>query len=233
MAVVFGSPNLFLLENCRCQNDTCFCLVCRRRQADSIVGPLRGKGQLRTFFDTILPLAREVRAEAVFKASKKQIVHGKVYKEECLADNTYKYFKSWAKNQPEYQPLIGENKKAFERHCVDVNEAAYCFDKWELIVGNLTDPRMSSIDARTFSVSKFYRASNIDWCLEYNEKVRRKERSQGGLPYSEGQIDDIFQHIVRSGIFDDIDHDPKLAAGIGDRLQRKMTSYCRRKHHPY
>ena len=115
MAVVFGSPNLFLLENCRCQNDTCFCLVCRRRQADSIAGPLRGQGQLRTFFDTILPLAREVRAEAVFKASKKQIVHGKVYKEECLADNTYKYFKSWAKNQSEYQPLIGENKKAFER----------------------------------------------------------------------------------------------------------------------
>ena len=64
-------------------------------------------------------------------------------------------------------------------------------------------------------------------------KRRRKERSQGGLPYSEGQIDDIFQHIVRSGIFDDIDHDPKLAAGIGDRLQRKMTSYCRRKHNPY
>ena len=75
------------------------------------------------------------------------------------------------------------------------NEAAYCFDKWGLIVGNLTDKRMSSIDAHTFSVSKFYRASNIDWCLEYNEKVRRKERSQGGLPYSEGQIDDIFQHI--------------------------------------
>ena len=92
---------------------------------------------------------------------------------------------------------------------------------------------MSSIDARNFSVSKFYRASNIDWCLEYNEKVRRKERSQAGLPYYQGQIDDIFQHIVRSGIFDDIDHDPKLAAGIGDRLQRIMTSYCRRKHKPY
>ena len=77
MAVVFGSPNLFLLGNCRCQNDTCFCLVCRRRQADSIVCRLRGKGQLRTFFD------------AVFKASKKQAVHGKVYKEECLSDNIY------------------------------------------------------------------------------------------------------------------------------------------------
>ena len=73
MAVVFGSPNLFLLENCRCQNDTCFCLVCRRRQADSIVGPLRGKGQLRTFFDTILPLAREVRADAVFKAQRNKL----------------------------------------------------------------------------------------------------------------------------------------------------------------
>ena len=53
-----------------------------------------GQGQPRTFFDTILPLAREVRADVVFKASKKQIVHGKVYKEECLSDNTYKYFKS-------------------------------------------------------------------------------------------------------------------------------------------
>ena len=128
--------------------------------------------------------------------------------------------------------MLRENKKEFERHCADVNEATYCFDNWELIVSNLTDKRMSSIDARTFSVRKFYRASNIDWCLEYNEKVCRKERSQGGLPYSKGQIDDTFQHIV-SGIFDDIDHDPKLASGIGDRLQRKMTSYCHRKHKLY
>ena len=84
MAVVFGSPNLFLLENCRCQNDTCFCLVCRRRQADSIVGPLRGKGQLRTFFDTILPLAREVRAEAVFK-----LPRNKLFMEKFTRRNAY------------------------------------------------------------------------------------------------------------------------------------------------
>lgn len=224
-------PNLFLLEQNHIHNENCFCRLCRQRCADAIIGPQRVKDYLRNLITHDLPLEREGQSDAVFKTTKQQIVLGKVYKDECLSDNTYRYFKSWAKQEPVYQPLVnGSNKqqKEFKRHCQHINETSYCFENWEKIVSNLTDSRMTYIDARNFSVHYFYLSASIDWCLEYNEKVSPKERSRDGLPYSSAQIDDIFHHIVDSGILQDIEHDPRLAAVIGGQLQRKMTSYCRR-----
>ena len=115
----------------------------------------------------------------------------------------------------------------FDRHCQHINEAAYCFENWERIVSNLTDRRIDSVDARSFSVRSFFLASNLDWCLEYNEKLRKKGRSRGDQMYSRDQIDGIFQHIVNTGILDDIEYDEQVAASIGSQLQRKMVSYCR------
>ena len=153
------------------------------------------------------------------------------YTKTCLLNTTFKYFRCWAKEQAEYLPLINGTKKQqneFSRHCCEVNDAAYCFANWEIIVSNLTDQRMAAIDARNFSVHYFREAASIDWCLGYNEKVRRKGKSKGDPPYSSAKVDDIFNHIINSGILDDIEHDPKLAAGIGEHLQRRLTSYCRR-----
>ena len=95
---------------------------------------------------------------------------------------------------------------------------------------HLTDWRMTYIDARNFSLGMFAKAGSLEWCLGYNEKLRpRNKKHTGELPYSMDKVNDIFQYMIRSGIFEDIDHDAKLAAGIGETLQRKMTSYCRQR----
>ena len=42
--------------------------------------------------------------------------------------------------------------------------------------------------------------------------------------YSQAQIDAIFQHILGTGLLDDIEFDEQVAASIGSQLQRKMAT---------
>ena len=220
-------PNIFLAQTLH--DVKCFCAQCRRRQINAVID--KSEANLRHMVTVNIPTEREARTSAVFEVTKKQIIYGKLYKDICLENTHLKYFKCSAKRQPAYQLLVsGDNarRKEFDRHCQHINEAAYCFENWERIVSNLTDRRIDSVDARSFSVRSFFLASNLDWCLEYNEKLRRKGGSRGDQMYSRDQIDGIFQHIVNTGILDDIEYDEQVAASIGSQLQRKMVSYCRK-----
>ena len=135
--------------------------------------------------------------------------------------------------QPQFAHLVNGNdrsKKTFDDLAKEISEAASVFMNWDLIVQNLTDKRMTCIDARAFSVRMFYCAKSIDWCLGHNGDLRRKGSSvNNGLPYTHDKVDEIFHHMINSGIFDDMNHNPKLAAGLGEALKLKMTSYCRRR----
>ena len=219
-------PNLFLLQNRH--NQSCFCVPCRHRKAAAIID--RQEGSLRRALTIEIPNERENRSNSLLEVTKKQIVYGKLYKDICMANTHYKYFKCRAKRQAAYQPYLNDNgarKIEFNRHCQLVNDASYCYDNWEKIVGNLTDHRIDAIDARSFSVRYFSMAGNIDWCLEYNDKVRKSGRSQVTL-YSQAQVDDIFRHILGTRILDDVEFNEQVAASIGSQIQRKMVSYCRR-----
>ena len=87
---------------------------------------------------------------------------------------------------------------------------------------------MTAIDARNFSVQNFADAISIDWCIDYNQKCGRRRGRRGERLYSREQVDNIFQHIVDSGILSDIDFDEQVAASIGNQLSLKMIAHCRR-----
>ena len=161
------------------------------------------------------------------KKKKKLIVQGKAYKEFSLEGTNYKYFKCWAKNQPEFREL---SEKQLSKFTDKVNEASWVFNNWPVITSNLTDRRITDIDARRLSVNQFYRAGNIDWCLSYNETLRKKGKSDEPL-YPDEKFDEIFNTVLQSGILQDIDHDPKLAAALGERIKMKMITHCRQQHH--
>ena len=228
------TPNLFL-KVIDCQNARCFCLPCRTRKLEevSLLGTQRGTDWLqRTCLDT-LPIGRARRSNKVFESTLQQILCAKAYKEACLNGSGYLYWKSWAKHQPQFQNIHSkQEKKRFEQDASFIREANYVYQNWDKIVDNLTDQRMSSIDARTFSVNYFYRSTNIEWCLSYNETVRPKVKLDENeeLPYSQAKLDDIFSYMITTGIFEDIKYDPKLAAGIGESLKLRMTRYSRKRH---
>ena len=83
-------------------------------------------------------------------------------------------------------------------------------------------------DARRFSVRMFFLSKSIEWCLSYNEQLRKKGKMSIENPvYPKDKFDAIFQNILDSGILDDIEFDTNIAASIGGRLQTKMISYCK------
>ena len=151
------------------------------------------------------------------------IVAGKVYKESCLENTGSRYFKSWAKNQAMFAAW---SVKDLNKFCADVNEAYDVFEHWDQIVRNLTDSRMDQIDARRFSVRYFYLSKTLDWCLNYNEIIRKKTKRRDEPLYPDDKYNAIFQNILASGILDDIQHDPYVASMIGGRLQADMVRYC-------
>lgn len=221
-------PNLFLAV--ALHDAKCFCGHCRHRKIAAITD--KREATLRHAMAVDIPNERRARALALFEVTKKQIVYGKLYRDTCMATTHYTYFKSWAKHQPAYQRFVNgdaDGRAEFDKHCQLVNEAAYCFENWELITRNLTDQRMTSIDARSFSVNYFAASASIDWCIEYNEKIRKSTRRTGGdRLYTSEQVDEIFRHIVGTGILHDIEFNESIAASIGGQIQRKMVSYCRR-----
>ena len=107
------------------------------------------------------------------------------------------------------------------------------FDNWDRIVNNLTDERVSAIDARRLSLGELYLAKNIDWCLSLNDQLRRKEKRVAEPLWPKEKFDNIFQNIIQSGIFEDIQHSPSVAASLGGRLQNAMVAYCRQRYQPY
>ncbi len=224
------TPNLFL-KIVDCETARCFCLQCRARKLEevSVLGAQRGIGWLQRTCIDALPIGRARRSNKVFETTLQQILCAKAYKDACLEGSGYVYWKSWAKQQPQFQDQSKPAKKRFEQDAAFIREANYVFRNWDKIVDNLTDQRMSSIDARTFSVNYFYRATKIEWCLSYNETVRPKVNLDANeeLPYTQEKLDDIFSYMINTGIFEDIKFNPKLAAGIGESLKLRMTRYCR------
>ena len=221
-------PNLFLARTPH--NETCFCQSCRNRQLTSIRH--KSNETLRRNITIDIPNERRARSNAVFEVTKTQMIHGKLYKEMCLENSGYTQFKSWAKTQPVYQRYKNgtlSEKREFYAHCRLVNSAAHAFDNWNKIVHNLTDQRMTGIDARMFSVNYFAAAVSYNWCVAYNEKILCRGPPTE-MVYSKEQIADIVRYIVATGILSDIEYDEHLAARIGSQIQGRIISFCQRQH---
>ena len=231
MAVVQRIPNLYMIN--LLAHDTilprCFCDGCRERRFNASRDI--NHDELKNMFMRTLPYKERSQLNKLFENTINEIVIGKVFKVSSLENSGYKYFKSWARHEPDF---INLSPKQFSKFCEKVNEASSVFDNWNVIVRNLTDHRMNEIDARRFSVRQFYLAKSLDWCLCYNEMLRKKKKNRNDEPlYSEDKYAEIIQNIFSSGILDDISHDPQVASTIGNRLQSDMVAYCRRRYQRY
>ena len=208
----------------------CFCDECRNSRLRRVLDSGYTVHQLYNLFTYRLVEKENTRLDRLFKCTLQQIVHGMAYKITCLQNSNYTYFKSWAKTQQEFALL---SKKELDKFCYKVNEACDVFNSWTKIVDNLTDERLDQIDARRFSIRQFYLAKNITWCLEYNESLRIKGMTKTDLPYPEDKYNDILQYIIASGILDDVDNNPQIAASIGGRIQSDIVRRANTRYRPY
>ena len=156
-------PNEFLSRHVE---TNCFCGVCRIYRYDIIIGIDYSINELHNLFTRELVEEEGVRLDRLYQTTIQFIIYGKAYKESCLRNTGYTYFKSWAKNHPQFAHF---SSKDLQKFCDRVKKASTVFDNWEIIVKNLTDIRMTYIDARRFSFAQFWEARNLAWCLNYNE----------------------------------------------------------------
>jgi len=220
-----NTPNTFLLGHVEAN---CFCQRCRHERYDIIVGINYPNNRLRQLFTNDLVMEEEDKLYMLYHTTLEKVLYGKVFMESSLNQEGKKYFRPWARR---HFPHLTEEK--LNEFVENVKRASTVFDKWDTIVENLTDSRLTYIDARRFSVLHFWRARHLNWCLNYNESLRSKGKDQADKPYPEDKYQMIFQHIKNSGILDDIDNDPQTASCIGGRLQSDMVRLANTRYRPY
>ena len=204
----------------------CFCIACRSIWLTCI--PDETERSLRMMLAEQLPTERNNRLIKVFENTLQTIVYGKRYYDFCLNNTPYTSFKCWAKQQPMFRQYVEGNvqeKKLFDDFCDLIRVCEVAYTNWEMIVENLTQTGIDRIDARNFSVHMFSRATSLNWCITYNNKLKPRINATQ-LLYTTEQIDDIFQYILRTGILHQISYDEHMGARIGYQLQRRIVKHC-------
>ena len=218
-------PNTFLLGHVEVH---CFCQRCRHERYEIIVGNNYTNNRLRQLFTNDLVIEEEEKLDLLHHSTLEKILYGKVFMDSSLNQAGKKYFRPWAKRH--YPHLT---KEKLDEFVSNVKRASTAFDKWDTIVENLTDSRLSYIDARRFSVYHFWRARHLTWCITFNEALRSKGKNDGEKPYPEDKYQLILQQIINSGILSDIENEPQTASCIGGRLQRDMVRLANSRYRPY
>ena len=229
-----GLNNLFLLREGVHSNrnnyyDDCFCSDCRNLRVVNFTA--MSTHDLLKLFSITLPDEQETHLRRYHQAVLEQIAAGKTFKNVALANSGYVYVKSWAKH---HEPWSRWADKDRDKFAANINLAVLVFDKWDTIVRNLTDPRMTEINARAFSMGLFYEARKLSWCLTYNETIRRKKSDEKPDLYPEDLYLAIRDNIRTSGVLNGMakPNDPHIAAMMMKRLSSDVVEMCRRLPHP-
>ena len=130
-----------------------------------------------------------------------QIANGKAYHDACLRGSGLKKWKSWANKQKQFKMLLNT---MLTRISTFVNHCWVCYDRWDDIVRNLSDPRFSDIEPSTLSVHYLQQAASRTWCEKYNDAVLTQRGQRGDLLYTSERDEQILQMVVNSGIFGEL-----------------------------
>ena len=201
---------------------TCFCQECRIKRKDHFA-----EMSLCRMYTCINALSgvREIRSERLFENTLNQIANGKAYHDACLRGSGLKKWKSWAKKQDQFKMLPNT---MLTRISTFVNDCRVCYDRWDDIVRNLSDPRFSNIEVSTLSVHYLRESASRTWCERYNDAVRRRRGQQGDPLYTSERYQQILQMVVNSGIIGELQHNPGYVASFFGRIQHDAIAIARR-----
>ena len=230
-----ASNNFFLVSTQDHSNqnhyaEDCFCEFCRNLRVVANSG--MELAELNRLFSRTLPGEQSVQLHRYHCTVLEQIAAGKTFKNLALANEDYVYLGCWAKNRDPWKSWDEKDRNKFVRN---VNIAALVYEKWNIIVSNLTDPRMTEINARNFSMSMFYEARDITWCLNYNEQLRlRKSKGEKLNLYPEDLYQAVKKNIFDCGILAGMTrpNDPHIAAMMMKRLSNEVVGACKHLPHP-
>ena len=111
--------------------------------------------------------------------------------------------------------------------CGKVSKVKMICDDWEFIVRNLTDPRMTHVDARRFGIRQFYKARSIDFCLDQQRIYGPKEQTEPeNQEFSEHKYQEVKNSIVTTNILSDVSHSKEQGKLLSTRLKIDIDRMC-------
>lgn len=229
-----STMNQILLETCSTAENlttSCFCVTCRKWRVNDIVNR-NTIPDLFSHFTHVLPLRETDRLDLLFRNTIDKVLYGKAYRDACMQQTNYKYFKVWAKNSGLFNNW---NEEELTNFCDKVNDANVIYNGWETIVRHLTDSRIDLLDVRRLSLNELRLAKGKAWCFSRNEAMRgrsnKRKRTVTGNCYSEHKYNSILNELFQSDILNDIKFDPQATAALGRRLQNDLVTYSLNQRH--
>ena len=100
-------------------------------------------------------------------------------------------------------------------------------EEWESIVRNLTDPRLTHVDARRFTIRQFYEARCIDYCLEQQRINSPKDQTKpNSQEFLEAKYQEIKNKILETDILGDVSYSEDQAKILINRLKKDIKRMC-------
>ena len=221
-------PNTILIPQLRpdgTHRNICFCLSCRERKMNTVATNFTFEETHRLFFHG-QALLENAAAENLLQVTLDRIAAGESFRRLCLSQrynpNRYTSFGVWLNNHT--------NRTETERRkiCNQMTEVKMICAQWADIVTNLTDARMTHVDARRFTINKFYRAINFNFCLNQQRlngpQANRVETIQ---EFNEQKLQDIIALVRNSGILDDVSYCPDQAKLMIKRFRKEINALCK------
>ena len=110
------------------------------------------------------------------------------------------------------------------KYCVGV------FKKWDTIVHNLNNSAITDVDARDFTLKKFYFAAKLSWCFKEQDQNKKPATVAPTTPptqaYDEQKFQGMVNYIRNSNILNDVSFNPDQADLIADRLKKALQDIC-------
>ena len=134
--------------------------------------------------------------------------------------NGYVSFGRWlAVNAPQLSTL--QRKQISQQ----ISEVKHICDDWDQIVANLSDIRMTHVDARRFTINKFYRACNMDWCLAQQRLNNPPQRDNPITPEFDSIKFNIAMESIRD-ILQDVSFCPEQGNVLSKMISNEIKKMC-------
>ena len=221
-------PNTILttqLRNDGTHKSICFCVTCRERKMNTLAANLTFEQVHRLFFQVQASL-EDAAAENLLQTTLERIAAGESFRKLCLSrrynPHGYTSFGVWLNRH------TNRTEQERKKICMQMTEVKMINAHWEEIVTNLTDRRMTHVDARRFTINKFYRAININFCLN-QQRLNGPQTTPVEIiqEYDEQKFQDIMALVCSSGILDDVSYCPDQAKLIVKRFRKEINNLCK------
>ena len=174
----------------------------------------RSEGTLLDQFCRLLPAVEESALDDLFLNTIERITVGYAWLKRALERSGKKTFLPAVRHLPEWRGLSTPVQKIVHRNIRLIKKI---YEKWDMIVHNVTHQSMIFVDVRRFSLYQLSRSCSFSWVKQYNRNHAPKDTRRPDKIYTNQMVDDIINNVAGATerVLDVVDGDEEQIKLIG------------------